>query len=127
MEVGQEEVKNLPATLTPSAKQKLKHLLKEAVTAGDAMTFFRTRIQLSCFFVQLLREVAKERQRMAFEKLQRCRGIRDRLIPHRRGETQAQRATIHIYAGKLICGAIPNVTGSSPFRDFLLPAIHDNR
>ena len=78
MEVLQEDVKNLTATLTPTAKQKFQYLLREglAVTAElpklphEAMSFFRTQIQLSCFFVQLLREVAEERHRVAFEKLQ---------------------------------------------------------
>jgi hypothetical protein len=78
MKLGEEEVKNLVSTLTPAAKQRFQLLLENAlsVAAGqprlppEAMSYFRARNQLSCFLLQLFHEVAKERHRLAFEKLQ---------------------------------------------------------
>jgi hypothetical protein len=78
MNLGEERLKNLIATLTPSAKQRfhmaLKIALSEAVgspkLSAEAMSFFRRRTQLIIFFLQLFDEVAKERHRLAFERLQ---------------------------------------------------------
>jgi hypothetical protein len=78
MKLGEEDVKNLVSKLTPSAKQKFHVLLKNALTvaagqpkpSAEAMCYFRTRTQLMSFFLQLFHEVAKERHRLAFERLQ---------------------------------------------------------
>jgi hypothetical protein len=77
-DLGEERVKNLIDSLTSLAKQRfhmaLKIALSEAVgkpkLSTDAMSFFRRRTELSTFFLQLFDEVAKQRHRMAFEKMQ---------------------------------------------------------
>ena len=74
--IGEEEAKNLVATLAPSAKQRFQAHLEDALSGqsaaltGDALAFFNTQIRVSVFFVQLFDQVAQERHRVAFEKIQ---------------------------------------------------------
>jgi hypothetical protein len=78
MKLKEDDVKNLISTLTPSAKQKFQILLKHGLSvaasqpklSSEGKSYFRIRNRLSCFFLQLFREVANERHRLAFEKLQ---------------------------------------------------------
>ena len=75
--LGDEEINNLVATLPPLAKQAFqKHLramsLPEARNlSGKGRSFFKVRIQLIAFLVQLFDEVTNERHRMVMEKLER--------------------------------------------------------
>ena len=78
MKLGDEEAKNLIATLPPAARQKfhanLQHALFELPDAsqlkGEAESYFRVQSQVMVFFLTLFDSVAQERQRIAFEKLQ---------------------------------------------------------
>ncbi len=79
MKIGEQETKNLIATLSPVAKQRLQAHLQTAFSAApsasllteEQQSHFRAQIQLLAFFVRLFDEVAEERHRVAFEKLQR--------------------------------------------------------
>jgi len=77
MKIGEEEVTNLISTFTPSAKQQFQRLLRSAlselpstVLEGEALSYFQAQIKATIFFLQLFDEVAKERYRLAFEKMQ---------------------------------------------------------
>jgi hypothetical protein len=77
MKIGEEEVTNLISTLRPSAKQQFQKLLRSAVSElprnaleGEALSYFQAQIKATIFFLQLFDEVAKERHRLAFEKMQ---------------------------------------------------------
>ena len=81
MKIGEEEVTNLISTLTPSAKQQFQKLLRSAlsespstVLKGEALSYFQAQIKATIFFLQLFDEVAKERHRLAFEKMQSMAG-----------------------------------------------------
>lgn len=79
MKIGEEEVTNLISTFAPSAKQHFQRLLRVAlselpstpVLEGEVLSYFQAQIKATVFFLQLFEEVAKERHRLAFEKLQR--------------------------------------------------------
>jgi hypothetical protein len=79
MKIGEEEVTNLISTFTPSTKQQFQRLLRTAlselpstpVLKGEALSYFQAQIKATVFFLQLFEEVAKERHRLAFEKIQR--------------------------------------------------------
>jgi hypothetical protein len=78
MKIGEEEVTNLISTFTPSAKQQFQRLLRSALSElprnaldGEALSYFQAQIKATIFFLQLFDEVAKERHRLAFEKMQR--------------------------------------------------------
>jgi hypothetical protein len=78
MKIGEEEAKNLIATLTPRAKQRFQAHLNDALSAipssaalaGEALSYFNAQIKVSVFFLQLFDQVAEERHRLAFEKIQ---------------------------------------------------------
>jgi hypothetical protein len=78
MKLGKEEAKNLVATLTPSARQRCQTLLRDTVSAlpetsqltGEGLSYFEVQSQVMAFFVQLFDEVAQERHRLAFQKLE---------------------------------------------------------
>jgi hypothetical protein len=77
MKIGEEEVTNLISTFTPSGKQQFQKLLRSAVSElprnaleGEALSYFQAQIKATIFFLQLFDEVAKERHRLAFEKMQ---------------------------------------------------------
>ena len=78
MKLGEERMKTLAKTLAPEAKQQFDALFKSSLTAApsesklppEGKLYFRTRLQLIAFFFQLFRDVARERHRLAFEKLQ---------------------------------------------------------
>jgi hypothetical protein len=80
--IGEEEAKNLIATLAPSAKQRFQAHLEDALSglpqnaalAGEALTYFNAQIGVSVFFLQLFDEVAQERHRVAFEKIEQMAG-----------------------------------------------------
>jgi hypothetical protein len=69
---------NLTATLTRPAKQRFQALLKSTLATlsstssltGAGLSYFRAQIQVMVFFLGLFDEVAKERHRLAFEKIQ---------------------------------------------------------
>jgi hypothetical protein len=77
MKIGEDEVKNLVATLTPSAKQRFQARLDDAwsgveentTLAGDALAYFNTQIRVSVFFLQLFDQVSREQHRVALEKI----------------------------------------------------------
>jgi hypothetical protein len=77
MKIGEDEAKNLIATLTPSAKQRFQARLDDALSglpennrlAGDALVYFNTQIKVSVFFLQLFDHVSRERHRVALEKI----------------------------------------------------------
>ena len=77
MKIGEEEVTNLISTFTPSAKQQFQRLLRTALSElpqnaleGEALSYFQAQIKATIFFLRLFDEVAKERHRLAFEKMQ---------------------------------------------------------
>src|SRR5262249_50042185 len=88
MKIGEDEAKNLIATLTPAAKQRFQARLDDALSglpentalAGDALAYFNTQIRVSVFFLQLFDLVSRERHRVALEKIQQMAGNRARLV-----------------------------------------------
>jgi hypothetical protein len=78
MKIGEEEAKNLISQFSPQAKQRFQARLSSTLSGvtstqklpSKARSYFKARIQVMVFFVQLFDEVAEERHRMAFEKLQ---------------------------------------------------------
>lgn len=78
MKIGEQEVTNLIATFTSSAKEQFQALLRIALSElssapalkGEALVYFNAQIKATVFFIQLFDEVAKERHRLAFEKMQ---------------------------------------------------------
>jgi hypothetical protein len=82
MKIGEDEVKNLIATLTPSAKQHFQARLNDALSelpenaalAGEALVYLNTQIRVSVFFLQLFDQVSRERYRVALEKIQQMAG-----------------------------------------------------
>jgi hypothetical protein len=77
MKIGEEEATNLISTFTPAAKQQFQRLLRSALSElpsakleGEALSYFQAQIKATIFFLQLFDEVAKERHRLAFEKMQ---------------------------------------------------------
>jgi hypothetical protein len=78
MNLGEDRLKNLIATLSPDSKQGYQRLLKEYLAmaegaqnlSSEAKAFYLRRAQLSSFFLQLFMDVANERHRLAFEMLQ---------------------------------------------------------
>ncbi|HEX9271286.1 MAG TPA: hypothetical protein VGA01_03620, partial [Candidatus Binatia bacterium] len=79
MKIGEEEVSNLIATLPSPAKQQFETLLRIALSdlpntpalEGEALSYFNSQIKATVFLIQMFDEVAKERHRLAFEKMQR--------------------------------------------------------
>jgi hypothetical protein len=61
-------------------KQRFQAHLEDALSeqsaalTGDALAFFNTQIRVSVFFLQLFDQVAQERHRVAFEKMQQMTG-----------------------------------------------------
>ncbi len=82
MRIGEEEAKNLIATLSPSAKQRFQVHLDDALSGspqlaaltGEALAYFNAQIRVSVFFLQLFDHVAQERHRVAFEKIKQMAG-----------------------------------------------------
>ena len=80
--IGEEEAKNLIATLTPPAKQRFQARLEKALSglpesaalAGEELAYFNSQIRISVFFLQLVDQVAQERYRVAFKKIQQMAG-----------------------------------------------------
>ena len=78
MKIGEDEAKNLISTLAPVAKQRFQSLLKESFSElpnapalkGKALTYFRSRMAVVAFFLRLFDDLAEERHRVAFERLQ---------------------------------------------------------
>jgi hypothetical protein len=78
MKIGEEEAKNLIATVRPAAKQRFQTLLKESFSAlpsapelsGNAKAYFLAQMQMIAFFLRLFDDLAEERHRVAFEKMQ---------------------------------------------------------
>jgi hypothetical protein len=78
MKIGEDETKNLIATLTPSAKQRFQARLDDALSGltentrltEDALAYFNIQIRVSVFFLQLFDLVSRERHRVALEKIQ---------------------------------------------------------
>jgi hypothetical protein len=78
MKIGEDEAKNLIATLTPSAKQRFQARLDDALSglpekatlAGEELVYFNTHIRVSVFFLQLFDHVSRERHRVALKKIQ---------------------------------------------------------
>jgi hypothetical protein len=75
--LGEDEAKNLIATLSRPAKQRFQALLKSTLAGlpstasltGEGLSYFRAQSQVMVFFLALFDEVARERHRLAFEKL----------------------------------------------------------
>ena len=82
MKIGEDEAKNLIATLTPSAKQRFDARLDDALSglpentplADDALAYFNTQVRVSVFFLQLFDHVSRERHRVVLEKIQQRGG-----------------------------------------------------
>jgi hypothetical protein len=78
MKIGQDEAKTLVSTFTPPIKQRFQKRLQSTLSElpdvrrlkGEGLSYFKAQSQLMVFFLQLYDEVAKERHRIAFEKLQ---------------------------------------------------------
>jgi hypothetical protein len=76
--LGEDEAKNLVATLTRPAEQRFQALLKSTLATvpsassltGEDLSYFRAQGQVMVFFLGLFDEVSKERRRLAVEKLQ---------------------------------------------------------
>jgi hypothetical protein len=75
--VDEQRVSDLIRKLSPSSKQSFDEIFRRSFSAGDLeevreeqKSLFRRRTRLDAFFLTLLLEVAKERQRMAFAKLE---------------------------------------------------------
>jgi hypothetical protein len=72
------DVENLIANFSSVARQRCQALLRDALSGlpktsalkGEARSYFDTNMQLLVFFLHLFREVAEERDRLAFEKMQ---------------------------------------------------------
>jgi hypothetical protein len=76
MKLGEEEAKNLIATLTPSARQRFQALSQSALSdlpEASVLTSdrqLRAQYQVMVFFLALFDGVTQERHRLALEKLQ---------------------------------------------------------
>jgi hypothetical protein len=78
MKLGEEEAKNLMASLTPSARQRFQAIHQRALSevpeasllTDDRLSSFRAQFQVMVFFLALFDGINQERQRLAFEKLQ---------------------------------------------------------
>jgi hypothetical protein len=78
MKIGQDETKILVSTFTPHIKQRFQALLQSTLSElpdvpklkGEGLSYFKAQSQLMVFFLQLYEEMAKERHRIAFDKLQ---------------------------------------------------------
>jgi hypothetical protein len=76
--LGEDEAKNLVATLTRPAEQRFQALLKSTLATvpgtssltGEGLSYFKAQSQVMVSFLGLFDEVAKESRRLAFEKLQ---------------------------------------------------------
>jgi hypothetical protein len=80
--IGEDEAKNLIATLTSPAKQRFQARLDDALSespesaalTGEALIYFNTQIRVSVFFLHLFDQVSRERHRVALENIQRRGG-----------------------------------------------------
>jgi hypothetical protein len=78
MKIGEDEAKNLIATLSPSAKQRFQARLDDALSglpenaalAGEALAYFKTQVKVSVLFLHIFDHVSRERHRVALEKIQ---------------------------------------------------------
>ena len=75
MQMSKKEVADLINTFAAPARQRFQKLLHDTIPNGrrlseDAESCFKVRHQLLTFFTRLFDEVAEERHRVAFEKLQ---------------------------------------------------------
>ena len=82
MKIGEDEAKNLIATLTPSAKQRfqarlddaLSGVARDAALVGEALVYFNTQIRVSVFLLHVFDQVSRERHRVALENIQQRGG-----------------------------------------------------
>ena len=78
MKIEEDKVKNMIASLVPSAKQRFQGFLKGTLPrlntqalVGDGVSYFNLQSRLMIFYVTVFAGVADERRRLALEKMRR--------------------------------------------------------